>query len=619
MNKRRLIPLVVLALLAGCEGRSPTEPVPPPPAAPPTFLSVENLLEGDTAVLRGTRLSVLESLAVDGVIVPFERVDSSTVRFAVPRLRDCGVDGRIVTLRGNADLRLDSPLRVPTLRMEIGEVRELSAADLACVRLPAEVHDYSLLVLNTRITPSFEDIGRLRVLTPATEGDAPPRHALGINVQSHPEGLPSSYMRDEQPPTGWTSPPRVTSFAAAAANPKLFDPRLASAQVGDTLRVWDSMGSLDQFNPTVIEAKVLAVHGKHVILVDRASVYFDRLDTPEIRAKLHESAGVVDRWMMPALRGVYDPALQVLPGAGGRHFTLLRDMRVAGQVNVKDARPRSVEPLSSEIMMAFYGTEGAFKAGAPAISRVILHEMGHVAEVIQRNWLGKQPARAGISEAFAEMVPELAFRMESNQPTGARYDRTRHAVEPGYHHEMGMGRYEWEGLGDIYGTLSSMTLFVAERLGNNGINGSGPSLYQRLQQLDAQQTTVQDAWRVWGIRGLATLLDMTPEELLRTYALAVATDERVAGDHARLRGLPQLDSWSLRFPFADGRPAAWINGQLVFTRIFDAPRGGWVDMRLGHGGHVAWYIRGEPGKGHSLIVDQRNPDAPSEFRLVRLR
>ena len=92
MRRAPLLPALVVALIAACDGGAPGEPLPSPAVH---VISVDTLRPGQIAHVRGSGLTNLRSLLLDGVAAT-ELVARSDglAEFRVSQMRACETDMR---------------------------------------------------------------------------------------------------------------------------------------------------------------------------------------------------------------------------------------------------------------------------------------------------------------------------------------------------------------------------------------------------------------------------------------------------------------------------------------------------------------------------------------------
>ncbi|HLM66982.1 MAG TPA: hypothetical protein VK358_05600, partial [Longimicrobium sp.] len=159
MRRAPLLPALVVALTAGCDGGAPVEP-----ATAVHLTSVDTLRPGQIAHVRGSGLTHLRSLLLDGVAATELVARSDSVaEFRVPSMRACETDMRAVKVSAEGSAPLGAVVRVPpSVALRPAESRVLTEDDLRCLRLPAADEDYVLSTANLAI-PTAE-VESLRML-----------------------------------------------------------------------------------------------------------------------------------------------------------------------------------------------------------------------------------------------------------------------------------------------------------------------------------------------------------------------------------------------------------------------------------------------------------------------
>jgi hypothetical protein len=110
---RRAPPLsaLVVALIAACDGGAPGAPTPPPAAVHVT--AVDTLRPGQIGRVRGSGLTSLRSLRIDGVeATALVARSDSVAEFRVPSMRACETDMRTVQLSADGSAPIDAVVRV---------------------------------------------------------------------------------------------------------------------------------------------------------------------------------------------------------------------------------------------------------------------------------------------------------------------------------------------------------------------------------------------------------------------------------------------------------------------------------------------------------------------------
>ena len=606
------------------------------------IVSVSDFIPGQTATLRGTLLSSITGLTVDGVPVTLGGSSDSVRTFVVPQLRKCEADGRRVRLIANGSLEFWPPLRVDNpLRLEPGESRLLDLESLACLQLPGG-ESHVLTALNTTIPPDRYAGDNLTtpvvpLLTLRTGPGAPPA-ALAL---SPTPSLPPSRLGHPHAELRARPPALVAGYSRVAEAPRPFDPAYATAQVGDTVRfptVWRleseraAMGAPCQRDRAAIYADTLrsypvaiaAISGDVVVAVDLrlpgAAAY---LSGPG-QAFLEKAAAAASPQLLPAIRAVIDPDYTPLQGGGGRYYTIVTSRKVH---NPADSRgwaavagdlltdsPVATCPLASEMHATFFETESFPAGGATStppgfLGAVMVHEYAHQADIVtavrrglRRDWGGP--------EQLAVAAEEAAMRLTLGTAENANYG----ALGPDRVHDGGLLNVMWDrargvgplSLGSQYSVGALQYLFMRELVGETGLLPVADPLYMRIRremQAGYRNASFHDKYDVF-----SRLSGRSVNELADMFALAMATDDLVGPEAARAHGLPQIRSWdATKIPGAQ-LPAGVVAGEAATITLSGGPHG-----------YGAAYVWGAPGStGVSFELVEAHP-VPRIVRITRLR
>jgi hypothetical protein len=275
-----LLPALVVALTVACDGGAPVEP-----ARPVQVTSVDTLRPGQIAHVRGSGLTNLRSLLLDGVeATELVARSDSVAEFRVPSMRACETDMRAVKVSADGGAPIGAVVRVPpSVSLRPAESRVLTEDDLRCLRLPAADEDYVLSAANLRVPTAPTEVQRplvaVRLLgtgdaTASTLAASDARGSLAP-FDAHGTATPvEPALSDVSALTG--------SYSQA---PVPFDPRYPTAVAGDTLRFVDWYSGAPQICQQPAEtvpsfrAKVVAVSGKVAVAVDLrhplAAAYLD--------------------------------------------------------------------------------------------------------------------------------------------------------------------------------------------------------------------------------------------------------------------------------------------------------------------------------------------------------
>src|SRR5688500_1012203 len=272
MRRAPLIPLLaplVVALTIACDGGAPVEPLRPAVH----LTSVDTLRPGQIASVRGSGLTSLRSLILDGVeATGLVARSDSVAEFRVPSMRACETDMRSVKVSADGSAPIDATVRVPpSMSLAPAESRVVTQDDLRCLRLPAADEDYVLSAANLTIPiASVESQRTLVSVRLLGAGDA----TASTLASSDARGPVAPFSA---PGADTPVEPAMPDAAALAGTystaPVPFDPRYATAAAGDTLRFvnWFS-GAPDMCHQPAesvpsFQAKVVAVSGKVAVVV----------------------------------------------------------------------------------------------------------------------------------------------------------------------------------------------------------------------------------------------------------------------------------------------------------------------------------------------------------------
>jgi hypothetical protein len=610
--------VVIAAVLAAAGCRDATGGEPPPRLASPS-ITTSVLTSGGEGVLRGTNLDkVTGSITVDGAVVAPTMTSQVEIRFPMPAGRACEVDGRPVAIRAGT-LSHEGRLVVPgVLALQVGESRVLTREEMAslCLQLPAGTERYVLTALNPGLEPSASADELFTVRSWTGPGEA---------SLIHPARLP-----DLRPDLPVHAPaPRPAAAGAAAhhfsENPAPFDPRYATAGVGDTLpwvNWWGShhpncTGERDLLPTIDIVIAAVSASGKTVIAFDARSPRAAVWTRPSVGARLTRAAEMMERWAVAAVRETLDRGYQPLKGAGGRWFHIFRTDVPGWTVDSNDA-PQTACRYSSEVPSTI-GPDlpPEHDAQAEYLAGLAIHEYAHHAEIVYRirRWGSyAPPARistgwSGVAEAWAQTVQETAARLASSQPTAARYDllATANSNVPfadfylnayGESPAQSLWSVTQEGRGGYYDQGTRLLMYLREKWGDAEVGSTGERFYERA-----------DALPHYDLPSLAQLVGMTASEALDQWSLADATDDLLDLSAAAARRLPQLQSWMPH----DREPLPWVR----LPRDVNAER----TMRAGRGNYAALYLFGDAedgGNGVSLTFE-RLGSISFVARITRLR
>jgi len=568
--------------------------------------SVGSIVPGKEVILRGKNLARLESLVVAGQSVPFTAVSDRQVKFTAPSdlLEACDVDGRAISVVANGVVEARGALAVPpSVSLKVGESRILSEQEVSCLQLPAGNEEYLFHVSDLRTAfGSPQTVFRLRTRT--AEG--------GLAAASGAAASAAWLTMGAGPHFHLSAGPALREAATASGKRIVVEPRLATAQVGDTIRMLDltkpeSLGS-DPDKAAYLEVVILAVSGDHVIASRTDYPGLEELMRPAKRQELEHAAAIIDKVTVPAVRAVIDPNFVAPQGAGGRTFTLFDHAlpEVGGSAGSADLYPQDVTPLSHEIVRV---TVNGVEAGTPqGLASLILHQMGHAADALYRYHQGLPfdfSDGSWYTEAIAEQVIETAARIAIGQELQADLRRTGEGDVPGIGHmarwpsrRTDASPFHHASVGP-YDTGARLLLYARQKLDLLGLDATGKTLHQRLREKGG-----------FGIQHIAEVVGMSPRDLLAEVHLAELTDDLIGGSHT----LPQIEAWD-NTPEVP-RDYSVIGGQgHVLSRT--EPYAEMVVVSAGNKQY--WYVPGERDRGLTLQVDQTNLEDHHQVRLTRLR
>jgi hypothetical protein len=611
----------VLALAAGFTAACDSPSDPRREATPPLYVvSVDSLVPGGTATMRGANMRHLRQLAVDGHEAAFRIISDTEVSFDVPILRPCEVDGRRAEISINGSLGSSAVVRpADVIRLEVGESRVVQAADVACMKLPDGDEDFVFSVASFSAERLLEPVFRLRALS--ATGAQPAAAAL---TAPHVPDLQVHAERLLQPPP---------AHALADAGGFSLD-SYATALPGDVLRFvdWSSpaaaLASAVEQLPTYTATVVVVTPGQ-LIVVDNRSHDAAGVLAAAARARLQAAAEIVDRVKLDALRAVIRPDLRMPEGAGGRMVTTLRPMNnTAGSIQVEELQPR----LGAS---GFYHTvlNTSLVGFTPeTIARIMIHEAAHLADF--EGWL-RDPAagRSSVgwySEAIAVAAEDAAARLaaaalgttgasgkpralEGRWPAGVPRSSIAHSASPGAPLEspFGMPGSAAGGAGPgAYDRGARILRYAQERLAD-----SGQTLHQRLAAAAPPRSgPLNSLLDAWSVEAVAHTLGITPRELLRNSMLADLTNDLVPADAVRRWQLPQVGAWD-HAPATDRDYGAAAGGRVI-ARL----SGFTADVVVPSGGYAYWYVpAGTAGGGLTLHATGISLREDHEVRITRLR
>jgi hypothetical protein len=623
MRRAPLLAALLVALIAACDGGASLEP-----AGPLVVASVDTLRPGQMAQVRGSGLTRLRSLKIDGVkATEFAVRSDSVAEFRVPSLRACETDMRAVTVSADGSAPVSAVVRIaPSVSLRPGESRVLSQADLGCLRLPAADEDYVLSAANVAIPAAEVEAQRMLVSVRLLgTGDAA-ASALAPSTAHGP--LTPFSERVAGTPVEPPMPERAALAGSYSQAPVPFDPRYATAVAGDTVRFVDWFSGTPQlcYQPAEsvpsFPAQVVAVSGRVAVAVDLrhplAAAYLD----PAKLGWLRDAVALTDRWLLPAMRSVFDAGYQPPAGGGGRYYLLIGNlpapfqsyagtgvdgpvpgMTVASQATCPRASEMVVSLLSATWFTAPQYQNANWAAG------LFLHEYAHNADLLTS---GRGRIAGILGEGLASLAEETASRIASGQPL-----RARHAAvgsdAPGGVHGASLGMWgtqpafgPWQANGR-YGTNARMLLYLRELEGEASVDhGRRPTLYQRLLSAPIDWYNRQAV-----ITYITSVLGIDYADLIDRQTLASVTAGLI--DPGVVHDLPRYTSW-------DHADRARVAGPLAagFPGRASRRANGESTLAAADGAHAALYLMADGPRGISLELLSMAPTARI-VRLTRLR
>ncbi|HEY7771210.1 hypothetical protein [Longimicrobium sp.] len=618
MRPAPLLPALLVALVVACDGGAPVEP-----AQPVHLASVDTLRPGQIVQVRGSGLSSLRSLLLDGVAATELVAHSDSVAaFRVPSIRACETDMRAVKVSAEGSGPIDAVVRVPpSVSLRPAESRVLAPADLQCLRLPAADEDYVLSAANLAVPTAEMESPRMLVSV----------RLLGTGDATSP-ALASTDARGPLPPfsapgAGTPLEPTVPNVAPLAGDysqaPVPFDPRYATAVVGDTLRFVDWFSAAPDIcnQPAAsvpsFRAKVVALSGRVAVVVDlrhpSAAAFLD----PATNGWLRDAAGMADRWLLPTMRSLFDADFQPPAGGGGRFYVLLGSLQFGtgfaydGPLPTMNLATQASCPRSSEMVVSLHSAD---RFALPQyqnpgfVAGVFLHEYAHNADALT----SRRGRIAGIlGEGLATLAMESASRIASGQPLGARHSAVGSGAPAHFEGAVGLWGTQpeqgpWQSNGR-YGANARMLLFLRELAGEASTDhGRRPTLYQRLIYAPVDWTD-----RPAVIGQMTSVLGIGYADLTDRQALASVTAGLI--DPGVVHDLPRYTSW-------DHAERARLSGPLSagFPGRASRRASGEHTLAAADGGHAAVYLMADGPRGISLELVSMAPVA-RVVRLTRLR
>ena len=412
--------------------------------------------------------------------------------------------------------------------------------------------------------------------------------------------------------------------------PVPFDPRYATAVVGDTLRFVDWYGGTPQIchqpadSVPAFRAKVIAASGRVAIAVNlghpSAAAFLD----PAKNGWLHDAAAMADRLLLPTVRSLLDADFQPPAGGGGRYYLLIGNLPPGFESSIgfafdgpaanmifANVASQASCPRASEMVVSLLSAEQLARPqiqNARGLAGLILHEYTHNADLLAT----RSTRTVGIlSEGLATLATETGSRIGSGQPLRARHSGVGSDVPSPFEAALGLWGTQpelgpWQSNGR-YGANARMLLFLRELAGEASVDhGRRPTLYQRLIG-----APIEWNYRPAVIAHVTSTLGIGYADLTDRQALASVTAGLI--DPGVVHDLPRYTSW-------DHSERARLSGPLSggFAGRASRRASGERTLAAADGGHAALYLMGDGPRGISLELVSMAPTART-VRLTRLR
>jgi hypothetical protein len=614
LRRHALLSVLVLALIVACD-RS-TEP-----KLAAHVTSVDTLRPGQIAHVRGSGLTSLQSLRLDGVAATeLVIISDSVAEFRVPSMRACETDMRAAQVTADDSEPIDGVVRVPpSISLSVAESRVLTASDLQCLRLPAEDEDYVLSAANTTLPTAEMEVQRplvsVHVLGTAGGASMPASYNAGAARAHLDVGNPGALV--EPAMYGPSAAP-----SGYSPSPTPFDPKYATAVVGDTLRFVDWFSGAAQICEQPAEsvpsfkAKVVAVAGQVVVVADLRQPAAAAFENQATLGWLRDAAAKADQLLLPAMRSLFAPDYTPLTGGGGRFWVMLGNIpglpgfggfAYDGPLGTANIFPQSSCPRSSEMIVSTVNAQllsAPQNQGVGSVAGLLLHEYAHSADFITS---GRGKTSSILNEGLATLAEETASRIASAQPVNARHASVSSDAPALTGGALGMwgtssalGPWQFNGR---YGANARMLLFLRELAGESSVDhGRTPTLYQRLIY-----NPIDWLNRPAVIGLITSVLGIDYVELTDRFALASVTAGLI--DPGVAHTLPRFTAW-------DHSERAKISGPLSATFAGRASRrvDGNYSLGAADGGHAALYLMADGARGISLEL----LSIAQESRMIRL-
>ncbi len=613
-----LIPVLALAVIVACS--ESTEP-----KLPAQLTSVDALHPGQIARVRGSGLTNLQSLRVDGIAAAeLVIISDSVAEFRVPSVRTCETDKRLVKVAADDSQPINGVVRVaPSISLNVAESRVLTAADLQCLRLAAADEDYVLSAANTTL-PTAEMEAQRPLVAVRALGTGDGAATLASSTAGGARGsLELGGARTLLEPATFGQSVVNSSYSQS---PIPFDPKYATAVVGDMLRFVDWFSGSAQICNQPAEsvpsfnAKVVAVAGRVIVVVDQRQPAAAAFQDPATLGWLRDAAAKTDGLLLPTMRSLFAADFTPLAGGAGRFWVMLGTVpglpnfggfAYDGPLGTANIFPQSSCPRSSEMVVTTVNAQvlsSPQNQSVSSVSGLLLHEFAHSADFITS---GRGKTSSILNEGLATLAEETGSRIASAQPLNARHASVLTDAPAITGAALGMwgtssnlGPWQFNGR---YGANARMLLFLRELAGEASVNhGRAPTLYQRLIYKPIDWLNRPE------VIGLITSeLGISYVDLTDRFALASV----IAGliDPGVAHTLPRFTSW-------DHTDRAKVSGPRSTTFAGRASRR--VDanysLEAPDGGHAALYLIADGERGISLESLSVSPDSRI-IRLTRLR
>lgn len=615
-----LLLAIVLCVQAGCQNPAGGDKKPPVVQTP--SISGAVLTAGGDGILTGAHLDQLPaSITVDGAAVTWTSRTATEARFAMPAARPCEVDGRPVTVQAGTLSHTGALKVASTIDLQVGESRVLTREQLAtlCLQLPAGTNRYVFTALNPSLvySPAPDTLFTVHGWTGAGASSA----SVSSTVSPRLGASASASRLDQHAALHNREYPRLRNSAGPitySENPPSFDPRYATATVGDTV-VWADLWNdpygcdkpRDQVPTFPIVVAATSTSGKTVLAFDARSKHSAGWRSVETRNRLTRAADMMERWALPAAREIMGADFQPPKGAGGRWWHVFRSDIPGWTSDGAVGSPVSICRNASEmIATTAHDLPPEYDAQMETLAGLLIHEYGHSVEDVYeiRRWgtFGEHHSIWAAHEAWAQTFQETAARLASNQPTAARYSGLVTNVPYADFYLTGYGESPLQTLwgivignrGGYYDQGTRFLMFLREQWGDATLGSSKERYYARVLAIPR-----------YGVSDMTALVGMDATTALDRWSLAEALDDIVDPAVVAARGLPQIQTW-----------VPQDNGPLSTTAISKTAN---TVHRLvvGRGNYAAvyaWDYNADAGKGVSLTFSGFG-SAPFVARITRVR